>query len=439
MKKILSIAAMLVAAVTFTACSSDENDVLGGGNGTSNVDLPTAKVLINGFAASPTFTSALFPVEEAPSIVREYKTVNPKTEPGYMQSNDGKQNIFFYVRIDGNIPLVGTAYSSEYLPRTKGKKPMYNKLNMGYAETDASWRKNFQFDKYIYATDGVAVERILSEIPSFKNILDAEDYLSAAQKEATFGDILANADEYHIIWYAAKLQGGDAWHVDGILTKKSVKDVKDTSYGDEIYESNDGVKVNDKVVESEGEVEADIHVQEHESWKEIKTSLHIRDTANVRVTIPIGKDYVEDADDFAIRTYEMFVPGIEDETDVTVDGETYKIKVSVKYTTKNIVIDVTGVTPEIISKLEALSQDGLTIEVHNYIKEGMTDQEIWEAIKKAKVETFKPEELRTPLDTKLYGQVSTYVNKESKPIGSKEEKSHVAYYVDGAATEPAEN
>ena len=53
---------------------------------------------------------------------------------------------------------------------------------------------------------------------------------------------------------------------------------------------------------TEGEIEVDIHQQEHKDWNEIKTSVHLRDTVNVRILIPIPSEFVAIPDDFDIRS-----------------------------------------------------------------------------------------------------------------------------------------
>lgn len=425
MNKIFSIIMMLIAAVAFTACSSEG---IGEDNGTDPITKsPSTKVLVNGSAASATFSSALLEESVVSTIERKDKNVNPKIEPGYLTPDEnGQHNAFFYIRIDGNVPIVGTAVSEEYIPLTAAKKTLYNYLNMGHAAADAPWREGSMFKKYLYATDGIAVESALSEIPTIDDLVKANKNTAVAKE--LLEQIEEMKDDLHIIWYTCKLQTNDSWHVDGILTTKDITNVDDTSYGDELEEKR-GDRENDKVVESDGdgEVEVDIHHQEHQNWNEIKTSIHIRENANVRVTIPVGKEFVEEADDFAIRTYEVFIPGTTETTEV--DGA--KIKVTVKHTTNNIVIEVTGVTKEIIDQLKAASEDGLTIEVHNYIKDILSNEDINEAIKNSKVETFKPEKdsdkLRAPLNTYIYGQITNYNDKtDVTPIGGKDQKRHMA-------------
>jgi hypothetical protein len=140
----------------------------------------------------------------------------------------------------------------------------------------------------------------------------------------------------------------------------------------------------------DGEVEVDIHHQDHDDWNEIKTTIHIRDTVNVRVTIPIEQAYIMDQDDFAIRTYEAYYYRNE-------GNDKYPVLVTIEHKADCITIDVAGVTAEMLKALRAEGDDGITIEVHNYYK-NLTDEDLWEKIKLSTVETYKNK-------TTIYGQI----------------------------------
>ena len=139
-----------------------------------------------------------------------------------------------------------------------------------------------------------------------------------------------------------------------------------------------------------GEVEVDIHHQDHNDWNEIKTTIHIRDTVNVRVTIPIDQDYIMEMDDFAIRTYEAYYYRNE-------GNDKYPVLVTIEHKADCITIDVSGITAEMLKALRAEGDDGITIEVHNYYK-NLTDEDLWEKIKLSTVETYKNK-------TTIYGQI----------------------------------
>ena len=164
----------------------------------------------------------------------------------------------------------------------------------------------------------------------------------------------------------------------------------------------------DSIIEStklSGEVEVDIHQQDHEDgWNEIKTAIHIRDTVNVRVTIPIGQEYISEQDDFAIRTYEAYYYKGQ-------GNEKYPVIVTIEHNADNITIDVSGITAAMLKALREEGDDGITIEVHSYYK-ALTDDELWEKIKLSTVSTYKNR-------TTIYGQIHRKEDPRSEwvPIG----------------------
>lgn len=148
-------------------------------------------------------------------------------------------------------------------------------------------------------------------------------------------------------------------------------------------------------------VEFDIHQQTHTDWKEIKTSIHLRDTVDFTVLLPIPEVYQAESDDFDLRLgekYEYLAHSI------TLVDKTYKINFTVVHKAAGIEIFVQGNTPECAEALRvarALYQDGLTFEVHTYVKNEATDEEVWNWLK----QTQKP---TVSLATNLFGQISSY-------------------------------
>lgn len=85
--------------------------------------------------------------------------VDVNDEKGYSIPDDGKYKVFYYIRIDGNIPGEDAVNlpAKAYFPRTKAGKTVVSELNMGYVNANVDWKSNFKFSKYIYSTDGSAV------------------------------------------------------------------------------------------------------------------------------------------------------------------------------------------------------------------------------------------------------------------------------------------
>lgn len=138
-----------------------------------------------------------------------------------------------------------------------------------------------------------------------------------------------------------------------------------------------------------GEVEFDIYYQEHKDWNEIKTSIHLRDTVDAKVFIPIPKEYQCDVDDFAIRVSQP--DNIYYKTDkVKVGADWYDVTYYVSHKSDGIEIFLKGSKlAEVLKKSREIYDDGITLEVHSYIAyerliNGIVktkEEDIWEWIR----------------------------------------------------------
>lgn len=149
---------------------------------------------------------------------------------------------------------------------------------------------------------------------------------------------------------------------------------------------------------SYGHVEFDVHQQEHKDWKEIKTSIHLRDTVDFTILLPIPEAYQAESDDFDIRLgekYEYLAHSI------TLVDKTYEIVFTVCHKAEGIEIFVKGSEcAQALRVARALYKDGLTFEVHTYVKNEATDEEVWNWLKQVEEPTVSPA-------TALFGQVTS--------------------------------
>lgn len=125
-------------------------------------------------------------------------------------------------------------------------------------------------------------------------------------------------------------------------------------------------------------VEVDIHQQEHNTWNETKTSVHVRDVTDVTIEIPIEFADVCPSDDFAIRAFDYA-------KDIVVKGgemQWQTVTTTVEHQSDKVVISITGITK---SLLEAHNGE-ITVEVHNYF----TTDEIWSRLAKSTVKLSNP-------------------------------------------------
>lgn len=162
----------------------------------------------------------------------------------------------------------------------------------------------------------------------------------------------------------------------------------------------------------EGEVEFDIHQQEHKDWNEIKTSIHVRDTAAVHVFLPIPKESQAVADDFDIRTGNVYQYVESFEAKFEFAGKEFSFPVEIKHTATgiDILIDcTTAEAKEALKLARGVFDDGITFEIHSYVNPDVATDQIWNWLKTVKLPSTKTSQWPQDGDisTHVRGQVSS--------------------------------
>ena len=172
----------------------------------------------------------------------------------------------------------------------------------------------------------------------------------------------------------------------------------------------------------EGEVEFDIHQQEHKDWNEIKTSIHVRDTAAVHVFLPIPMESQAVADDFDIRTGDAYkyvehksgenkyVEKFEAKFEFA--GKKFSFPVEINHTATgiDILIDcTTAEAKEALKLARGVFDDGITFEIHSYVNPNVATEQIWNWLKTVKLPSTKTSQWPQDGDisTHVRGQVSS--------------------------------
>ncbi len=308
------------------------------------------------------------PNTEVKAITRSGVTVLQEETNAVPVTN--KLTAYFYIRVDNRIPGSGSYPVNQYYPQKDNQGSPKMDYNYGTIFNIENWSTSTtEPTKYIYDTTGKSIPVVTA--PNLENFLSKSG-------------VNVNSDTLKVIWYIAKYESG-FWHVDGVLTGNSTKDITEIPGIDK-----DENKVNR--ADSTGHIEVDIHQQKHNTWQQIKTSIHVRDTVNTNVTviIPIDSQYVCKQDDTVLRVYEYYSYVTNSKVST----------INVKYNANNITIKV-WVDPQYIKDL-MLNDDGLTFEINNYIKSTLTKEELWKQLKDSKVET----------DSKKKGQITSTYNDE---------------------------
>lgn len=277
---------------------------------------------------------------------------------------------YFYLRIDNRIPTVdGVLYNPTlYYPRTSGNGSLKSSVNEG--------KINLLYDfyaglgtvpHYIYDPLGEEVMKAIGD-----NIPTVEDLLNGDQGKPKV-TLPLNPDTLKVIWYVAKYQTIDkVWHVDGVLTGQSTPSID--SIPD--FKKEDGL---DPV--SQGMVEINLAIQEHKDEQSSKLSIHVRDTTDVTVTIPMKPEYFLNVDDVSI---------VQKHYDNMTYGKSMKIgnttvEITVEYSDAGITVSTKGINSEVLKVCRELFEDGLTFEVWNYFNENTTADIMKEALDKSTV------------------------------------------------------
>lgn len=162
----------------------------------------------------------------------------------------------------------------------------------------------------------------------------------------------------------------------------------------------------------EGEVEFDIHQQEHKDWNEIKTSIHLRDTAAVHVFLPIPMESQAVADDFDIRTGNVYQYVESFEAKFEFAGKEFSFPVAINHTATgiDILIDcTTAEAKEALKLARGVFDDGITFEIHSYVNPDVATEQIWNWLKTVKLPSTKTSQWPQDGDisTHVRGQVSS--------------------------------
>lgn len=124
----------------------------------------------------------------------------------------------------------------------------------------------------------------------------------------------------------------------------------------------------------EGEIEINLSMNAErvqDDYIFTKLSIHIRDTADVEVFIPVTPEYYCEADDMEIvlshqQGLELHSPA-PDRLEYNING--HIVVATVSYEATGIRIKTDGITPEVLTFLRNTYADGLTIEIWNYYNE----------------------------------------------------------------------
>lgn len=315
------------------------------------------------------------------------------------------EQAYFFIRIDNSDEeeQTGLPDASNYWPQTYDGQSVFAPGNEGLVDVSYPYFKtSAKYSQYVFDTTGEATLKALVQVPSI-------DDLVAANRNTSLDLSKINLDEYKVIWYVVKKSYGK-WHVDGLLTKKSTSDaaevLPDIKEDNKDLDNSADTPALPEVGQGDGNVEVDVHQQEHSTWDEIKTSIHVRDLVDsVKVEIPIEYANLAETDDFNLRSYDFAL-----ESKVYINrteydlSDTNPVNVTVEHRADRIVITVKAINKDYITALRKEYGDGLTVEVHSY-PQNLSKEQIWSRVKlsTAKVWPESYQHLLFPGATNAFG------------------------------------
>lgn len=293
--------------------------------------------------------------------------------------------IYFNVKVDPRLGYVTPA--TGYL----------NAVKNGKAYTDCPYITINKGNDYTYllSTDGSAMRTLIAAGDT--TTANIQKQVAKYYQRTNPISPTLNEKNIHVIWYIAK-DMNNGFHIDGLLTDKAdIKEAcdacRDEGYREITFGENGAqltydqlmeyFPVNYKIKPFSKNLGIDIHQQEHDGWGEIKTSVHLKEAKNVKIFLPVSKDYtVENADtNEVVRYFEKYFE-VQD-YDRAIGAQ---VNVKVERQDNGVTINITGVTTELLKALERRYNDGFTVEIHTFYK--LSDENkaaVWKALKNANI------------------------------------------------------
>lgn len=164
------------------------------------------------------------------------------------------------------------------------------------------------------------------------------------------------------------------------------------------------------VVVKDGEVEVNLAVQDHKDENSSKLSVHVRDTVNFKVFIPVADKYYCSVDDMYIveqhyenMTYNNHNTIVERE----INGQ--KITLTITYTAEGIYIESQGINAKALEYCRNVYDDGITFEVSNYYNSSITRDELIILLNQSTI-TFTDNEPKSYVNAKPKNDNGDYIN-----------------------------
>ena len=157
-------------------------------------------------------------------------------------------------------------------------------------------------------------------------------------------------------------------------------------------------------------MEVNLAAQDHKDEESSKLSVHVRDTVDFKVFIPVSNQYYCAKDDMFIveKHYEnLSYNEINSTLERVIDGQT--VKLTVTYAAEGIYIESEGINAKVLKYCRNVFGDGITFEVWNYYNSSITRQQLLNLLNQSTIE-FKPVQPREYINAFNKDEDGNYVN-----------------------------
>lgn len=211
--------------------------------------------------------------------------------------------------------------------------------------------------------------------------------------------------------YATSKNSGETFDGDGVYNDYVIKIIP--ACDEEVIDPDPTPDPSDPVVVTKGHVEVNLAANDHKDEESSKLSVHVRDTCDFKVFIPVADTYYCAKDDMYIveKHYEnMTYNNLATAMERTIDGQ--KVTLNVTYAQEGIYIESNGINSTVLKYLRNVYGDGITFEINNYYNPNITRTTLLELLNQSKIE-FKNGTTADYRNTIAKDEDGNLINKDS--------------------------
>lgn len=167
----------------------------------------------------------------------------------------------------------------------------------------------------------------------------------------------------------------------------------DTETPEEPVEPTTPVDPIDPAVPSGGSVEVNLALNaphEQGDWIESHLSIHVRDTTDVTLFMPIEAQYYCPQDDMMIvQKHDIAYQYNETTETVTMNVNGNPVTLNITYSAAGITVSTEGINADVLKYCRSMYEDGINFEIRNYYNSSLTRQQIQEKLNNSVVSFAK--------------------------------------------------